>query len=165
MAEVKTMEKMFYKCEKLPFLNLLSFDTSEVLNMEKMFSNCSKLEKINVSGNGDWTSVPQEKSIDMFEGCVLLPYYSQATSNKDSRYAKIGNDINKCFFSEFDLGEGWAALEGTTLMFYTSKDSGMPEKQFDVPTDSSKPAWSSVADKVETITFSDSFGIWSTKIT
>jgi len=45
------MNKMFYKCNSLTFLNIFQFDITKVNNMEEIFFECKSLNKINISEN------------------------------------------------------------------------------------------------------------------
>ena len=48
---VVNMKYMFYKCENLQFINLLSFNTNKVTDMSFMFSNCEKLNTLSFEIN------------------------------------------------------------------------------------------------------------------
>ena len=43
------MSQMFYYCEKLKSLDLISFNTSNVKNLFNIFGFCKSLESINLS--------------------------------------------------------------------------------------------------------------------
>jgi len=43
------INKMFYNCSSLTYLNLSNFNTNNVTNMSYMFYNCSSLNSLNLS--------------------------------------------------------------------------------------------------------------------
>jgi len=59
--QVKSMEGMFYDCNKLKDLDLTHWSTGKVENMSRMFAECSSLTRLNLNG---WNV---ENVTDMFQ--------------------------------------------------------------------------------------------------
>ncbi|MCQ2751978.1 MAG: BspA family leucine-rich repeat surface protein [Coriobacteriales bacterium] len=67
-SNVTTMERMFYKCEKLVLLDLQGFNTFSVTNFKHMFDSCSSLTSIYCSFGTAWAGDGE----DMFAGATSL---------------------------------------------------------------------------------------------
>ena len=73
--EVSMMYRMFYKCERLPFLDLSTFDVYYVRSMEEMLAGCSSLAVVDISSfvvptNAEWVKIV--KTTRMFADCTEL---------------------------------------------------------------------------------------------
>jgi surface protein len=82
------MEKLFYGCNSLKSLNLLSFNTSSVLNMEYMFYDCKSLISLNLSS----FAFNQVKMGYCFSKCYSLK------SIEFPKVQYITNDIYSMFY-------------------------------------------------------------------
>ena len=69
-SNVTDMAGMFGHCYKLPSLDVSNFDTSNVVKMDHMFLNCDVLKTVYV-GTG-WNTNKVEESEGMFWGCTSL---------------------------------------------------------------------------------------------
>ena len=66
--------RMFYKCERVPFLDLHSFLTGNVTNMEEMFAECTNLAVLDISSSTarNWKDVKEVRTTRMFADCTNL---------------------------------------------------------------------------------------------
>ena len=66
---ITNMNKMFYGCEHLAFINSSWFNTSNVTNMSNMFDGCKKLNSLDVY---EWDVSNVTNMSFMFNGCKKL---------------------------------------------------------------------------------------------
>jgi len=67
--QVKSMEGMFYDCNKLKDLDLTHWSTGKVENMSRMFAECSSLTRLNLNG---WNVENVTDMFQMFSNCSSL---------------------------------------------------------------------------------------------
>ena len=77
---ITSTKSMFAKCDKIIYIDLSNFNTTQVKNMNKMFYGCSSLKSLNFD-NFDTSNVT--KMENMFSGCLSL--ISLNLSNFDTR--------------------------------------------------------------------------------
>lgn len=71
-SSLENMDAMFNGCESLTSLDLSSFDTHKVFNMYRLFHLCKSLETIYVGDKWDTSSVIEQYSASLFNGCFKL---------------------------------------------------------------------------------------------
>ena len=60
---------MFWRCQKLENIDLVSFNTEKVENMFKMFNNCKRIKAINLS---NFITPELTNAQEMFAECYTL---------------------------------------------------------------------------------------------
>ena len=73
------MSRMFYRCQKLTGLDLLSFDTGNVTAMNSMFTYCTSLNTLDLS-NFDFSNVSGTTSMFYEVPSNCLIYVKDQTS-------------------------------------------------------------------------------------
>ena len=100
---VTSMNGMFRGCTSLQTLDLSSFNTGKVYGMSYMFKDCSTLTTIYV-GDG-WSTdklTSSSSSTEMFNGCVSLPNWDNASPVIDKTNAHTGDGGYLTYKATFD---------------------------------------------------------------
>ena len=123
---VTSMSSMFNGCSSLTTLDLSSFNTGKVNGMSYMFKDCSTLTTIYV---GDGWSTDQltssSSSTNMFDGCVSLPNWDNASPVIDKTNAHTGDGGYLTYKASTDYKFTVAPCEygsGTVKFFIDGKE-------------------------------------------
>ena len=153
-------ESMFENCVSLKEIDCsFYFVTASVTaSLNYMFRGCINLNNIYVGALGtstDWSNVPTEKAVNMFEGCEKLPNYESSIAPRDSKYAKLSDDGG--FFTKKLEHEGRAFIWNNTLNFYTDQDSSMVGYVVPINATGDDAPWTADAANVTDISYTDNF--------
>ena len=123
LSAVTNMSQMFARCTSLKTLDLSALDTKNVTDMRQMFFQCASLGKIYASGAFDVSNV--ENSDDMFTGCVSLPNYDPAHTDKE--YARIDNPPDAPgYYAPTAYTVTWSDVTGCTIRVYRESEESEP---------------------------------------
>ena len=88
------MSMMFQGCDKLEYLNLSNFDTSNVTDMKAMFAVCKNLKKIQGINKFNTSKVIDMK--EMFVGCMRIEYLDLSCFDT-SNVKNMDNMFSYCY--------------------------------------------------------------------
>ena len=108
---------MFYKCQKLPSLDLSNFNTAKVKDMSSMFSGCIKLSSLTLSESFNTVNVTNMST--MFNGCCQLSSLDLSNFNTEN-VTKMYDMFKNCNnLSSLDLYNfNTAKVTDMSYMFY-----------------------------------------------
>ncbi|MBO4337349.1 MAG: BspA family leucine-rich repeat surface protein, partial [Lachnospiraceae bacterium] len=109
------MERMFYGCSSLTYLDVYNFNVKTVRSMKEMFAGCSSLTRLDISS---WEALSLEDVSGMFAGCSSLTKI-------------LGSDLD--LFMVYNLNEdqgrdmflGCTKLVGGQGTVYSSEHTGV----------------------------------------
>ena len=131
-SEVKSMNKMFYRCTQITTLNLSNFETSQVTDMSDMFGACNALTTIYVSDKFTIDNVTSDT--DMFRFCDKLKGASSCTignwnknyANYHTGYFSYGiNTVDDLNTFANKVNGTYTPAEGETATAYTAICAGL----------------------------------------
>lgn len=85
---LQQMAHMFYSCTKLEMLDLSSFATPNMTSMHSAFQNCKNLKTIYVTSAFTTDKVTEGRTA--FAGCVNLPNFNPAKTDKEMAHTEAG---------------------------------------------------------------------------
>lgn len=173
--KVTTMQTMFEGCTNLESIDLSSFDTENMTNMLAMFASCTKLKTLDLSSfatpkmvsmYGAFENCESLKTIYVtsafttdkvtqgswvFDGCVKLPNFNPAKTNKAMAHTGDGGYLTAATASWVR----WDAPTGT-LSFHRSGTKPAGDNIYDLGY-GDNPNWDTHAAEIKKVVFKAGF--------
>lgn len=146
---MKYMIAMFASCTKLETLDLSSFATPSMISMACAFENCKNLKKIYVTSA--FTTDKETQGFSVFDGCVNLPNFSPAKTDKEMAHTGAGGYLTAATASWVR----WDAPTGT-LSFHRSGTKPVGDNILDLGT-GTYPNWGTHAAEIKKVVFKAGF--------
>lgn len=146
---MKYMTAMFSSCRKLETLDLSSFATPSMISMACAFENCENLKKIYVTSAFTTDKVNQGYSV--FDGCVNLPNFKPAKTDKEMAHTGAGGYLTPATASWVR----WDAPTGT-LSFHRSGTKPVGDNILDLGY-GNYPNWDTHAAEIKKVVFKAGF--------
>ncbi len=143
------MDHMFYSCTKLETLDLSSFATPKMVSMYGAFENCESLKTIYVTSAFTTDKVTQGSWV--FDGCVKLPNFNPAKTNKAMAHTGDGGYLTAATASWVR----WDAPTGT-LSFHRSGTKPAGDNIYDLGY-GDDPNWDTHAAEIKKVVFKAGF--------
>ena len=146
---MKYMIAMFASCTKLETLDLSSFATPSMISMACAFENCKNLKKIYVTSA--FTTDKETQGFSVFDGCVNLPNFNPAKTDKEMAHTGAGGYLTPATASWVR----WDAPTGT-LSFHrgATKPAGVNILALGTGT---YPDWDTHAAEIKKVVFKAGF--------
>ena len=146
---MKFMIAMFASCTKLKTLDLSSFATPNMISMVSAFEKCANLKTIYVTSAFTTDNVNQ--SFSAFDGCVNLPNFNPAKTNKAMAHTGEGGYLTAATASWVR----WDAPTGT-LSFHRGVTKPVGENILDLGY-GTYPNWDTHAAEIKKVVFKAGF--------
>lgn len=143
------MTAMFSSCRKLETLDLSSFATPSMISMAFAFENCENLKKIYVTSAFTTDKVNQGYSV--FDGCVNLPNFNPAKTDKEMAHTGAGGYLT----AATDSWVRWDAPTGT-LSFHRGATKPEGDNILALGT-GTYPEWGTHAAEIKKVVFKAGF--------
>lgn len=143
------MTEMFASCTKLETLDLSSFATPKMVSMFGAFENCESLKTIYVTSAFTTDKVTQGSWV--FDGCVKLPNFNPAKTNKAMAHTGEGGYLTAATASWVR----WDAPTGT-LSFHRGATKPVGDNIYDLGY-GDDPNWDTHAAEIKKVVFKAGF--------
>lgn len=146
---MKYMTAMFASCTKLETLDLSSFATPSMISMACAFENCKNLKKIYVTSA--FTTDKETQGFSVFDGCVNLPNFNPAKTDKEMAHTGAGGYLTPATASWVR----WDAPTGT-LSFHRGATKPAGDNILALGT-GTYPNWDTHAAEIKKVVFKAGF--------
>lgn len=146
---MKYMIAMFASCTKLETLDLSSFATPSMISMACAFENCKNLKKIYVTSA--FTTDKETQGFSVFDGCVNLPNFNPAKTDKEMAHTGAGGYLTPATASWVR----WDAPTGT-LSFHRGATKPAGDNILALGT-GTYPNWDTHAAEIKKVVFKAGF--------